>query len=142
MKHKKVYVVLAAVVASHLLCHAAYGDPAPCGPNSTTPMPCPQQPSSGSAAIPGLIYLHILSDFDIKTSGGSELHLPSGFFVDEPNWKKLDDAFKVRADEGTRLTAENKALKEALSGWQPGWKTLASALAVGLVGGWYLHDKL
>lgn len=125
MKHKKVYVVLAAVVASHLLCHAAYGDPAPT-----------------SIAVPGFSYVHILSDFDVKTSGGSQLHLPPSYCVDEPGWKKLDDAYKTKSDDDTRLTAENKALKEALSGWQPGWKTLASALAVGLVGGWYLHDKL
>lgn len=134
-------LIVAAIVTSASLGRVAYGGP--CDPGSTTPAPCPTPPTSPtSLTVPGFTYLHILSDFTVKTSGGSELHLAPGYYLDDPNWKKLDDAFKAKADDDTRLTAENAALKASLSGWQPGWKTLATALAVGLVGGWYLHDKL
>jgi hypothetical protein len=104
-------------------CRVAYADPA-------------------TAQVPGLTYVHILSDFDVKTSGGSQLHLDPGYYLNEPNWKKLDDAYKAKDDEDTRLTAENAALKKDMSGWEPGWYVVASALAVGLASGWYLRGKL
>lgn len=68
--------------------------------------------------------------------------LPPGHFVDQVTWTKLDDVLKDSQNDVTRLRAENGKLRDSVSGWTPGWKTLATALLVGLAGGWYAHSKL
>jgi len=86
--------------------------------------------------------LHLQSESHIVTKGGSELELPPGYFISEPDFDKLDTEFRRLQDQETRLEAENKSLKDSTSGWQPGWLTLAGAVVTGLALGWYAHDKL
>ena len=103
----------------------AYGDdPAPSAPSTAT----------------GVLHLH--SDSHVVTKGGSELDLPPGYFVPEPDWDKLDAETKRLQDQEVRLTAENKSLKDATSGWQPGWRTLAITLVTGIALGVYAAEKL
>lgn len=68
--------------------------------------------------------------------------LPPGHFVDEETWNKIDAELRRAQDSETRMRAENTQLRKSVSGWSPGWKTLATALLVGAAGGWYVHSKL
>jgi hypothetical protein len=70
------------------------------------------------------------------------MDLPPGHFVDQNVWTALDTEIKRAQNAETRLAAENKALRESASGWQPGWRMLAGAILTGLAGGWYVHSKL
>lgn len=63
-----------------------------------------------------------------------------GRYLEESHWNELDAEFKRLQDQGTRLDAENKSLKDSLSGWSPGWKTLSATLVIGIVAGVYLHS--
>jgi len=61
--------------------------------------------------------------------------IPAGRYLDEPAWI-IREAELVRLQTAeTRLTAENKSLRKATEGWQPGWRTLAVTLATGFAGG-------
>lgn len=55
--------------------------------------------------------LHFQSPSEVKTEGGSLLKLPPGYFLDEVNWKKLDDEMKRLQDAETRLQAENQSFR-------------------------------
>lgn len=68
--------------------------------------------------------------------------IPPGHFIDQHGWSKLDTELRRSQDAETGLRAENKTLRESLSGWTPGWKVLAGALVVGLAGGIYLGTQL
>lgn len=132
MKRRR--LVLATVVAFGLVsARDAVGD-------DTEAVPMPEAPAEPTV-IGGAGYLHLLSAAVVITDGGSELRLPPGYYLDEPNWQKLDLEVRRLQDQETRLTAENDFLRGSLSGWQPGWRTLAVTLAVGLVTGAYLHSK-
>lgn len=68
--------------------------------------------------------------------------VPPGVYVPEGRWEALDVEMRRLQDQETRLSAENKSLRESAGSWQPGWYTLTATLLTGLVGGWYLHEKL
>lgn len=85
---------------------------------------------------------HIASPSTVKTDGGTDLRLPPGYFLDEPTYSRLDVEMRRLQDAETNLTAQNKALRTDVSGFQPGWKTLAITLASGIVLGWTLREKL
>lgn len=68
--------------------------------------------------------------------------IPPGRFVDEGTWSELDAALRRAQDSETRLRAENHKLRESVSGWSPGWRTLAIVLVVGAAGGAYVARKL
>jgi hypothetical protein len=68
--------------------------------------------------------------------------VPPGHFVDQDSWSKLDTELRRTQDSETGLRAENRALRESMSGWSPGWKVLTGALIVGLAGGIYLGTQL
>jgi hypothetical protein len=87
------------------------------------------------------INLHLLTPSTVHTDGGSDLHLPPGYFLDEATRGALDIEMKRLQDAETRLTAENTSLTASV-GWAPGWYTLAVTLAAGIALGWYAHDKL
>lgn len=112
--------IAATAVVLAALCAPAYGDlaPAPSG------------------------FLHMRSPSTLKTDGGSELRLPPGYFLDEPTYDKLDAETKRLQDAEVRLTAENKSMRQSLSGWQPGWYIIAGFVVSGVALGWYLRDKL
>lgn len=69
--------------------------------------------------------------------------VPAGRYLDEPAWQTLDTEVRRLQAAETRLTAENKSLRGAVSGWQPGWKMLLVAFLAGataaVVGYAYLH---
>lgn len=70
------------------------------------------------------------------------VRLGPGYWVDELWWARHDEELKSAQDARTQLTAENKSLRTTASGWQPGWKTLALTLAVGISLGIYVETKL
>lgn len=65
--------------------------------------------------------------------------VPPGRFLDEATWQRLDARFRELEEARTRLTAENKSLRGAVSAWQPGWGTLLLTLAGGVTLGWAAH---
>lgn len=72
---------------------------------------------------------------------GATRRLPVGRFVDEPSWSMLDTELKRLQDAETRLTAENKSMRETTSGWQPGWISLSTALISGIALGAYVATR-
>lgn len=90
----------------------------------------------------GDVNLRMRTPSHLVTTGGTQLDLPPGYFEDEPTHDKLDTEVKRLQTAETRLTAENKSMKQSLATWQPGWITLAGTLLVGLATGFYLERKL
>ena len=75
------------------------------------------------------------------TAGDKTVVLDPGVYLPEPDWDKLDlEVHRLQTAE-TRLTAENRSLRASADSWRPGWKILASALAIGLGGGYYLATR-
>ncbi len=68
----------------------------------------------------------------ITTDGGTSVRVPPGRFLSETTWLRLDAEVRRLQDAETRLTVENKSLKE--SAGSPGWG-LIGGIALGLVGG-------
>jgi hypothetical protein len=68
--------------------------------------------------------------------------LPSGYFLDEPTYVKLDNELRRLQDTETRLVAENASLRAAAQTWKPGWITLTTTLVVGIVAGVYIDHRL
>lgn len=103
---------------------------------------------TGGAALgdpelqPAPPFAHLGDPSVLTTHSGIGYALPPGYWYDEPTHDKRETELKTVQDERTQLKAENTSLRAATSGWQPGWRTLAAAIVVGLAGGWYLHDKL
>lgn len=46
------------------------------------------------------------------TTGGSTVTLPPGYFLPEPTWGKFDAEIRRLQGEETRLSAENKTLRD------------------------------
>lgn len=67
--------------------------------------------------------------------------LPPGRFVDAGTWARIDAEHRRLQDSETRLIAENRSLRASADEWRPGWKTLATALAVGIGVGWYAASR-
>ena len=87
-------------------------------------------------------YLRMRDPSTLTLKSGRVLELPPGRFVEEKTFASHDDEVKRLQDAETRLTAENKSLRDTAATWQPGWKTLAITLATGLAIGVYLDRKL
>lgn len=89
-------------------------------------------------------HLRMRDDSTLQKFDGTQYNLPPGRFLDEPTWRLLDDETKRLQNERTRLEAENKSLKDSLSGWRPGWITVTSFLFLGVaagVGGYYWYEN-
>ena len=97
-------------------------------------------PAPATIVVPPPTHIHTAST--VTTDGGSTLHLPPGYFLDEPAWDNLNVQIKKLQDTDTDLTAQNKAMQTTLSGWSPGWRTLAVAVVTGVAIGVYLDRKL
>lgn len=100
---------------------------------------------SGSAqtiTLAAPLDLHMRTASHVVTDGGADVRLPPGWFLDEASYAALDTETKRLQDAETRLTAENGSLKQSLSGWQPGWYTMASVLLGGLVLGYEIEKHL
>lgn len=133
MRGRGVLCALVALVVMCLAARSAGGDDA----LPSTPSAPPAPTVIGNAG-----YLHLRSSAHVQTEGGSDLRLPPGYYLDEPNWHKLDDEVRRLQEQETRLAAENKSLRSTVSSWQPGWKTLLGVLVTGIGTGIYLHSKL
>lgn len=133
-------LALASALAVTLLGVEAAGEPIGAAPTlEASPVENAPPPP---VVIGGAGYLRLRSWSHVQTDGGSDLRVPPGYFMDEENYNKLDLEVRRLQELETRLTAENRSLRESVSGWQPGWKTLALTLAVGVVAGFYGHSKL
>lgn len=104
------------------------------------PTPAPAPTVVVAPPLPGT--LHLQTPSTVVTDGGSNLRLPPGYWMDEPTYKRQDDDLKVLQDKDTRLTVENQSLRQSVSGWQPGWKMILSAVVTGLAAGIYLGHKI
>lgn len=124
-RRRRTVVAVAVLVA---LSRSAAADDA-------APAPAPPPPAATS-------FLHVSVPWHLSTDSGTKLDLPPSYVLDEPSYSKLDAEMKRLQDAETRLTAENGSLKTAVSGWQPGWWTLATTVVVGIGLGWYAHDKI
>lgn len=91
------------------------------------------------AAPAPVLWYHAPAPVHLTVEGGGSYDLPAGYYLPEPAFVVLDTEVRRLQDAETRLNAENQAMRESVAGWRPGWKALATSLAVGLVGGWYLH---
>lgn len=115
--------IAAAGVLALLLSARAAADPA-------SPAPAAQKPP-----------VHLLSPSTVKTDGGSELRLPPSYCLDEPAWDRLGLEVKSLQTDKVRLRAENESLKKSAGGssWF-GWKSVTSALLLGLAAGYWLAE--
>lgn len=86
--------------------------------------------------------VHVHSPSHVVTDGGSKLDLPPGYFYDEALHAALDVEVKRLQDVETRVTAENKSLRETLSTWQPPVYLLVTTFVIGVAAGAYLVYKL
>jgi hypothetical protein len=86
--------------------------------------------------------LHFKTPSSVVTDGGSSLRLPPGYFLEEPAWAELDVELKAQQERVTRLEAENASLRTTAAEWQPGWKLLVTAFAMGAVASTYAFLKL
>lgn len=89
-------------------------------------------------------HLRMRDDTTLTKGDGTTYLLPPGHFYDEPTWDSLDTEVRRLQTQETRLTEENKVLRENLNGWRPGW-VLILGVAVASVGAgagvyyWYEH---
>lgn len=86
--------------------------------------------------------LHLLTPSTVTTEGGTTLKLPPSYILSEPAWSSLDVEMKRLQDQETRLKAENGSLRAVVSGWQPGFYTLALAVVSGAALAVYVDRKL
>lgn len=70
------------------------------------------------------------------------VQLQRGFYMDEPSFTRLDVEMKRLQDLETRLTAENKSLRQKVESWSPGWKLMTVTLLSGVGLGVYAAHKL
>ncbi len=68
--------------------------------------------ASRAAAEPPL---HFTTPSKVITQKGTNLDLPPGYYLSEPQWDKLDLEVKRLQTQETRLKAENKSLKSSSS---------------------------
>lgn len=99
----------------------------------------PTTPASPAVPAASGIWYHAAAPVHLTVEGGGSYDLPAGYYLPEPAWHALDTEVRRLQTTETRLEAENRVLRRAVAGWTPGWKVLATAVVVGLAGGWYLH---
>ena len=58
--------------------------------------------------------IHLKTTATCTTQGGSTVTLPAGYFLSEDLWERLDRETRRLQELETRLSAENKSLKESL----------------------------
>ena len=68
------------------------------------------------------------------TEGGSDVELPPGIHLSEPDWEKIDAEIARLQEAETRLTAENAKAKE-LSSPDTSWWLLGLAFSAGIAAG-------
>lgn len=132
-RKRLIVCTMVAIVATHLASRDAAGETVVPDDLQVEATPSPETPLAG--------FLHFVSPFHLKTDGGSELHLPPGYYLDETKFARLDGELRRLQEREVRLTAENLSLRASTGGWQPGWKTLMGAVIVGAAGSWYVSTK-
>lgn len=83
-------------------------------------------------------YLHLHTPSTVVTDGGAHLRLPPGYFQTEPEHDRVDAEMHRLQDQETRLTEQNRVMREETSGWTPGWKSLLAATVTGIALGVYV----
>ncbi|MGN6108548.1 MAG: hypothetical protein ACTHU0_25810 [Kofleriaceae bacterium] len=79
----------------------------------------------------------------LRGPDGRQFAIPvGGHVLSHEAWTKIDAELLRLQELETRLTAENASLRTSASTWQPGWKTLATALVLGFASGWYAHSRI
>jgi hypothetical protein len=128
-----VRIIIAAVAAVAVLCapSVAHGDDAP---------PAPVTPQLFVTLPP-----HVVLDSGpgtLNAPDGSQYYVPMGSHIlDGTSWKRVDDEVRRLQDLETRLSAENRALRED-STWSLGWRSVALATVVGFLGGVYVTYRI
>lgn len=74
--------------------------------------------------------LHVRTPARLITDGGSDLRVPPGYYLPEPEWLQLDLKVKALQDDKVRLEAENKVFRDEPG---PGW--VCFGLVVGALAG-------
>lgn len=134
MSRKRLLICTAvAIIVMHMTADDAVGETVVPDDLVVEATPSPETPLAG--------FLHFVSPFHLKTDGGSELHLPPGYYLDEAKFTRLDNELRRLQEREVRLDAENKSLRASAGGWTPGWKTLMGAIIVGAAGSWYVSTK-
>jgi len=76
----------------------------------------------GSRAAAGEV-VHLKSPSEVVTEKGSKLSLPPGYFLEEPDYDRLDVEMRRLQDAETRLGAENRSLRDSAKDSDAlGWK--------------------
>lgn len=128
MRRSTFHLLVAAVVLVTTTAVAA--DPPAEPAREVLPMPTPHLRLSTGPGV-------------LEAPNGKLYALPQGsHLLDAEAWAKTDAEMIKLQDQVTNLDAQNKSLRKATEGWQPGWYTLAITLGTGLALGWYVHDKL
>lgn len=94
--------------------------------------PLPPVPENVVITSPGAILDVAMRKFDVPR--GTRLLSPR-------KWLDLDTEVRRLQDAETRLTTENKYMRERVESWQPGWRLLATTLVTSLVVGGYLGHR-
>ncbi len=120
-KHRKLAILLGALIV--ILPRVAAAEPVPL------------------LEMPTMHLLLGTGDGKLTGPNGLDYRIPQGSHILAPDsWKEHDDKFKLLQDDKTRLTAENKSLRESADEWP--WLPVAIGVGVGLTMGVYLGAKL
>lgn len=74
--------------------------------------------------------IRIKTPFRVISQGGTDLQLPPGYILNEPQWDKLDAEIHRLQTSETRLEAENKSLKDSATSLGGNFGLVLGALGV------------
>ena len=125
-RHPRAPVYLAATVAALVVLLSASA--------AAGPAPTSDQKPVAEAEVDQRP-IRVKSPSTLRTDGGSEVRLPAGVLILWPEtWETLDtEVSRLQAAE-TRLTAENRVLRKAVSDGGSGWGTVVVVVGVLLAG--------
>ncbi len=117
MKRPKIAASVAALVVTLLLATRAAAEPPPAPTHFTVPVTC-----QDDATPPHTI------------------RLDPGYYLDADTWDYLDTRVRELQNAETRLTAENKSLRDSAGG--AGWWWVAAGVTLGAAAGVYAGTRL
>ncbi len=119
ISRKRFGFVSALAVSLILLASSAGADPI------TPPSPLPD------TALDRV--LHVKTPFQIISEGGTNIHVPPGYVLNEPQWGSLDTELRRLQDAETRLSAENDSLRDSAGVGPWTWIIGAASAVVGII---------
>ncbi len=90
-------------------------------------------------AVADPIY-HFKTPSTVHTDGGADLRLPPGYFLDEEKWAQRDLELRQLQESRTRLSAENKSLRQSGSDYP--WLATGVVGAFGIAVGVFLMTQV